>query len=329
MSDELILISISGNDRPGLTASITEILGRYNAVIMDIGQADIHHTLSLGILFRVNGSESGNILKEILFKSSELGVHVRFKPVSPEEYENWVKRQGKGRFIITMLGRVITASQLSKVTSVIYQQNLNIDNMKRLTGRPPLDVQDIDSLRSCVEISVRGDLSDRNALSTSLMELSAKEGIDISFQTDDMYRRTRRLICFDMDSTLIKTEVIDELADRAGVGPQVRAVTESAMRGEIDFVESFTRRVALLKGLDVSVMDEIADNLPDAYRITRIKTFHTLLFPIQEKRKPLGFCKRPEAAIYFIKKRAHAEGNILYLHLPGFQAVKVEQAIDE
>ena len=295
MSDELILISISGNDRPGLTASITEILGRYNAVIMDIGQADIHHTLSLGILFRVNGSESGNILKEILFKSSELGVHVRFKPVSPEEYENWVKRQGKGRFIITMLGRVITASQLSKVTSVIYQQNLNIDNMKRLTGRPPLDVQDIDSLRSCVEISVRGDLSDRNALSTSLMELSAKEGIDISFQTDDMYRRTRRLICFlstslmelsakegidisfqtddmyrrtrrlicfDMDSTLIKTEVIDELADRAGVGPQVRAVTESAMRGEIDFVESFTRRVALLKGLDVSVMDEIADNLP-------------------------------------------------------------------
>lgn len=262
MSDELILISISGNDRPGLTASITEILGRYNAVIMDIGQADIHHTLSLGILFRVNGSESGNILKEILFKSSELGVHVRFKPVSPEEYENWVKRQGKGRFIITMLGRVITASQLSKVTSVIYQQNLNIDNMKRLTGRPPLDVQDIDSLRSCIEISVRGDLSDRNALSTSLMELSAKEGIDISFQTDDMYRRTRRLICFDMDSTLIKTEVIDELADRAGVGPQVRAVTESAMRGEIDFVESFTRRVALLKGLDVSVMDEIADKLP-------------------------------------------------------------------
>lgn len=262
MVDELILINISGNDRPGLTASITEILGRYNAVVMDIGQADIHHTLSLGILFRVNGNESGNILKEILFKCSELGVHVRFKPISYLEYDNWVKRQGKGRYIVTILGRIITAAQLANVTAVISNQGLNIDSIKRLTGRPPLNVSDNESLRSCVEFSVRGDLSGREALATSLMELSAKEGIDISFQTDDMYRRTRRLICFDMDSTLIKTEVIDELADRAGVGEQVRAITESAMRGEIDFIESFTRRVALLKGLDVAVMDDIADNLP-------------------------------------------------------------------
>lgn len=262
MSDELILINISGNDRPGLTASITEILGRYNSVIMDMGQADIHHTLALGILFRVDGKHSGNLLKEVLFKCSELGVHVRFKPVSYQEYENWVKRQGKGRFIITILGRIITAAQLAKVTSVISQQNLNIDSIKRLTGRPPLNAEKSECLRSCVEFSVRGDLSDRNALSSNLMELSAKEGIDISFQTDDMYRRTRRLICFDMDSTLIQTEVIDELADRAGVGPQVRKITESAMRGEIDFTESFTRRVALLKGLDVSAMEDIADSLP-------------------------------------------------------------------
>ncbi len=262
MTDELILITISGTDRPGLTASFTEILGRYNAVIMDIGQSDIHHTLSLGILFRVNANDSGNILKEVLFKSSELGVQVKFKPVSYEEYDNWVHRQGKGRFIITLLGRAITAKQLSKVTAAISMQNLNIDNIKRLTGRPPLDIRESANLQSCIEISVRGDLSDRNVLSSTLMELSAKEGIDISFQIDDMYRRTRRLICFDMDSTLIKTEVIDELADRAKVGNQVRTITERAMRGEIGFVESFTQRVALLKGLDASVMQEIADNLP-------------------------------------------------------------------
>lgn len=262
MNDELILINISGTDRPGVTAAVTEILGRYNAVIMDIGQADIHHTLSLGILFKVSGEESGNILKDLLFKCSEMGVHIRFKPVSPEAYEQWVGRQGKGRYIITLLGRIITASQLSKVTAVISEQGLNIDSIKRLTGRPPLDVSDAENLRSCVEFSVRGDLSGRENLATALLELSAKEAIDISFQTDDMYRRTRRLICFDMDSTLIKTEVIDELALRAGVGDKVKAITESAMRGEIDFVESFTRRVALLKGLDVSVMDDIADNLP-------------------------------------------------------------------
>ena len=94
------------------------------------------------------------------------------------------------------------------------------------------------------------------------MHISSDMEIDFSFQKDDMYRRMRRLICFDMDSTLIQTECIDELADRAGVGDQVKAITESAMRGEIDFKESFTRRVALLKGLDSSVFEDIANKMP-------------------------------------------------------------------
>jgi phosphoserine phosphatase len=262
-NSEIILINISGDDKPGVTSAITEILGNYNATILDIGQADIHHTLSLGILFKVtNLSDSGNILKEVLFKCSELNVNVRFTPVSIDRYENWVDRQGKSRYIVTLLGKVITAKQLSMVTKTVSEQNLNIDSIIRLTGRPSLEINDENSIRSCIELSVRGTLLDKNALSSQFMQYTSELGIDISFQKDDMYRRSRRLICFDMDSTLIKTEVIDELADKAGVGSEVRAITESAMRGEIDFSESFKQRVALLKGLDEKVLKDIAQHLP-------------------------------------------------------------------
>ncbi len=262
-NSEIILINISGDDKPGVTTAVTGILGKYNATILDIGQADIHHTLSLGILFKVSSqSDSGNILKEVLFKCSELNVNVRFTPVNINEYDNWVGRQGKSRYIVTILGKVITAKQLSMVTKTVSEQNLNIDSIIRLTGRPSLEINDENAIRSCIELSVRGTLLDKNALSAQFMEYTSELGIDISFQKDDMYRRSRRLICFDMDSTLIKTEVIDELADRAGVGEQVREITESAMRGEIDFSESFRRRVALLKGLDEKVLVEIAQNLP-------------------------------------------------------------------
>ena len=261
MNSEIILINISGEDKPGMTNAITSILGKYNATILDIGQSDIHHNLALGILFRtLDNQHSGNMLKEILFKCSELNMNVRFKPVDEKNYEQWVARQGKSRFIVTVLGKVISAGQLSQVTGELAAQGLNIDSIKRLTGRPALDGNE--NVRSCIELSVRGDLKDKEALSEQFMNLTVKEGIDISFQKDDIFRRNRRLICFDMDSTLIKTEVIDELADRAGAGDEVRAITEAAMRGEIDFTESFSRRVALLKGLDVSVMKEIAENLP-------------------------------------------------------------------
>ncbi|HZK69198.1 MAG TPA: phosphoserine phosphatase SerB [Paludibacter sp.] len=262
-NSEIILISISGDDKPGVTSAITEILGKYDATILDIGQADIHHTLSLGILFKMSdNAASGHILKEVLFKCSELSVNVRFTTVSEERYTNWVGRQGKGRYIVTILGKIITAKQLSKVTKAISDQNLNIDSIRRLTGRPSLQTEDKNSVRACIELSVRGELVDKSILSALFLAYSAELGIDISFQKDDMFRRNRRLICFDMDSTLIKTEVIDELADRAGVGEQVRAITEAAMRGEIDFTESFKQRVALLEGLDESVMEEVAKNLP-------------------------------------------------------------------
>ena len=268
-STELILIRITGLDRPGLTASITETLSHYDVTILDIGQADIHSTLSLGILFKSMKQDSGNIMKELLFKASDLGVNIRFYPVSVEEYKEWVSRQGKDRYILTLLGRKLTAKQITAVTSILAEQGLNIDAIKRLTGRQPLD-ECKSNVRACIELSVRGTPRDREEMQRNLMQLSSELAMDFSFQRDNMYRRMRRLICFDMDSTLIQTECIDELAERAGVGDQVRAITESAMRGEIDFKESFTQRVALLKGLDESVMKEIAENLPITEGVERL-----------------------------------------------------------
>ncbi|WP_294557950.1 phosphoserine phosphatase SerB [uncultured Bacteroides sp.] len=268
---ELILIRVTGEDRPGLTSSVTEILAKYDATILDIGQADIHNTLSLGILFKSEERHSGFIMKELLFKASSLGVTIRFEPITTEQYENWVGMQGKNRYILTVLGRKLSARQISAATKVLAEQGMNIDAIKRLTGRIPLDECNTDArTRACIEFSVRGTPKDRIAMQESLMKLASELDMDFSFQLDNMYRRMRRLICFDMDSTLIETEVIDELAIRAGVGDEVKAITESAMRGEIDFTESFTRRVALLKGLDESVMQEIAESLPITEGVDRL-----------------------------------------------------------
>lgn len=266
MAQELILIRITGEDRPGLTASIMSILAQYDADIMDIGQADIHKTLSLGLLIRVDEQNSGPLMKNVLFKTAELGVNVRFFPVTDDDYNAWVGRQGKNRYILTVLGRRLEARQIEAVTKVIAAQDLNIDSIRRLTGRPPLDenAEDPNATRNkaCIEFSLRGTPRDRGEMQRELLKMSSKMAMDCSFQQDNMYRRMRRLICFDMDSTLIQAECIDELAARHGVGEKVAAITERAMRGEIDFKESFTERVALLKGLDVSVMQDIAEHLP-------------------------------------------------------------------
>lgn len=268
LKDELLLMRITGEDRPGLTAGIMEILAKYGANIMDIGQADIHNTLSLGLLIRVTEENSGNVMKHVLFKAQEMGVNIQFSPISKTDYNNWVSRQGKNRYILTVLGRRVEARQIEAVAHLIADQGLNIDSIQRLSGRPSLDPEK--RIRACIEFSLRGNPKDRTALQDSLLKISKQLEIDCSFQKDNMYRRTRRLICFDMDSTLIQTEVIDELAKYAGVGEKVKEITESAMRGEIDFKESFTKRVSLLKGLDASVMQEIAENLPMTEGLERV-----------------------------------------------------------
>ncbi len=259
---EIILINIAGDDKPGLTSSVTEILANYEVNILDIGQAVIHDTLSLGILVQVpSTSGTSPVLKDILFRTHELGLTVRFTPIDVEDYEQWVMGQGKPRYIITLLARMITAEHLAGVTKVVSANGLNIDRVDRLSGRIPLD--DLQQqTKACVEFSVRGSVQDSDAFRSQLMELASEFDIDVAFQEDNMFRRNRRLVAFDMDSTLIEAEVIDELAKAAGVGEQVAAITERAMAGELDFIESFTARVALLKGLDEKVLADIAKNLP-------------------------------------------------------------------
>lgn len=265
MQNEIFLIKISGEDKPGLTSAITSILAENNINILDMGQAVIHNTLSLGILAEFPAEDKSNhsVLKDLLFKAYTLQIHIDFEIITPESYSQWVSLQGKDRYIITLLAEKITARQIAQITKVIYEQELNIDLITRLSGRVPLsDAGNHQHTRSCIELSVRGKPSDIQQVTAGFLEISQNYGLDIAFQKDDIFRRNRRLVCFDMDSTLIQTEVIVELARKHGVGDKVHEITESAMRGEIDFKESFRRRVALLEGLSESVMQDIADNLP-------------------------------------------------------------------
>ena len=258
---EIILINITGKDKPGLTTSLTNILAQYEVIILDIGQAVIHDYLSLGILVEIPSKHSSSsILKDLLFQAHELEIQIRFSAIDAESYIGWVASNGHERRIITLLGRTLTARQLSEVTAAIAANQLNIDIITKLSGWVPQDETERFP-KACIQLTVSGKMHDPGRLRRQLLEISKKTGIDISFHVDDIYRHARRLIVFDMDSTLIQCEVIDELAKHAGVGEQVAQITESAMNGDIDFKQSFTQRVALLKGLDEKVLAQVAENL--------------------------------------------------------------------
>ncbi len=261
-SKEIILLNVSGEDKPGLTASLTDILSKYDVNILDMGQSVIHRELGLGILFEVpEKSGASSILKDLLFKAYEMNSNIKFTPISIDKYEEWVNEQGKERYLITVLARKLSAVHLAKVSKIIADQKLNIDTIYRLSGRKSLNGKNKIS-NSVIEFSVRGTPLDIKKMKQYFLKISGETGVDIAFQEDNIFRRSRRLVCFDMDSTLIQTEVIDELAEKVGVGTEVKKITERAMHGEIDFKESFRQRVALLKGLDESVLKEIAENLP-------------------------------------------------------------------
>ncbi len=259
---DIVLINITGPDAKGLDARFTQILGQYNVTILDIGQAVIHEHISLGILAEIPcASDFSLIFKDMLFEGYKMGLNVDIKPVDSDNYEGWVHAQGKERRIITILGRAITARQISSVASVIAANDLNIDFITRLTGRRSL--QDTQAVpRASIQFNVSGTPADITNMRGEFMRISQTEGVDISFHVDNIYRKNRKLVVFDMDSTLIQAEVIVELAKLAGVGDEVAAITEAAMRGEMDFKESFRRRVALLKGLRQEDIQGLAQRLP-------------------------------------------------------------------
>ena len=264
---EVVLITITGQDRAGLTSSITGILAKYDVNVLDIGQSVIHDSLSLGILIEAPDETKSSavleqtVFKDILFKAHELNLNARFSPITQDEYSNWVSEQGKAKHIVTLLGRKITARHLARVTEVVTEQRFNIDQISRLSGRISLD-KSIQSRGASVQLSLSGAVDDIAEMHSRFLHISQELDLDIAVQEDNLYRRSRRLVCFDMDSTLIQVEVIDELAKAAGVGDQVAAITESAMQGKIDFSESFRQRMALLEGMDESVLKEIAESLP-------------------------------------------------------------------
>ena len=257
--NELVLITVTGEDKPGITAAIARLLGDHDVDVLDVGQAVIHNHLSLGILADVPDA-SEHVFKALLFETQVLGVQISFSPVSEESYDEWVGLQGASRYILTLLARRIRASHIAAVSEVIARHNLNIDNITRLSGRVPLREDGGGSSKACIEFSLKG--SPTAHFREQLLAISADLDIDIAVQEDSIYRRNRRLIAFDMDSTLINTEVIDELAALQGVGEQVASITARAMAGELDFRDSLRERVALLEGLPESALEEVASRLP-------------------------------------------------------------------
>ncbi|NLY41562.1 MAG: phosphoserine phosphatase SerB [Desulfovibrionales bacterium] len=278
---ERILIQLSGADRPGLTAGIMGQLAAYDVTILDISQSVIHNDLSLGFLLAIPPQhESSPVLKDVLFWAHNQGLTLKFSPIGADEYEHWVGGQGRKKHIITVLGRSITAAHLAALGRVIADNGLSIDCITRLSGRVSL-AEPLDMPRSCLEFSVRGTPPDSTAMRAAFLDLSREHGIDIGFQEDNAFRRIRRLVCFDMDSTLIQAEVIDELAKRAGVGERVAAITERAMRGELDFSQSLRERVKLLAGLQTSVLEDVAQTLPMTEGAERlIRTLKSLGYTI-------------------------------------------------
>lgn len=259
----IILLNISGQDRIGLSADFYSVIKELDVRILDIGQSVIHDQVSQGMMLQLPDHQLRKELKVQLKKRGEsLGLKVKVRNVKGDDYQKWVQQQGADRYTLTLLTREVSAEEIARVTQVTAEQGLNIHDITRLSGRLPLDKPVTNEIKSCIEFSLQGEATDATQMRSSFLKIASELDIDIAIQKDDAFRRSRRLVCFDMDSTLIKTEVIDELAKHAGVGPQVAAITERAMLGELDFTESFKQRMALLKGLDEKVLAEVAEQLP-------------------------------------------------------------------
>lgn len=262
---EITLVTLSGPNHDSLVPVIMGVLSDHCVNVLDIELSVTHRQVNAGLLIEIPASASVNALhKDALFAAHGLGLRVRFEDISPSEYQGWTDDAGSKHYIVTILARKIQAEHLAAVAEVATQHGLTIERAERVSGRVPLadNAAQSESARECIELTTAGDPKDMDNLRSDFLALSGRLPIDISVQADDFYRRTRRLVCFDMDSTLIEVEVIDELAKAAGVGAEVAEVTERAMRGELDFNESFASRLATLQGLDESVLQKIAESLP-------------------------------------------------------------------
>jgi phosphoserine phosphatase len=263
-----VLLHFSGHDHPGQTAEITRTLARHRIGVLDIGQAVVHETLSLGILIALPADESLAALKtELTQRAHELQLQVKFSTVRPDSLEHWLRGLHQQHFIITILGRAITAEHLARVTTIIAAHAMNVDRIDRLSERLSANNP---SANACVELAMSGAPAQEPAMRADFLAAAQELSIDIAFQRESIFRRNRRLFAFDMDSTLIQGEVIDELAKMAGVGDEVARITEAAMRGELNFDESFRRRVGLLRGLPEEQVHSLLETIPLAQGAERL-----------------------------------------------------------
>jgi len=259
---EIYLLQVTGQNEDHLTQEVLDLLGQHQVNVLDIGQAVIHEALTLGVLLELpDPSRRQTILASLNDLGEKKQIKLWCNPITIAKYDDWVRVQGKQRYIVTLLARKLTAQQIAAVMDVIGDANMVVDNITRLSGRVPLGGEIPERSMASVELSVRGAVADFDRLRAQFLRLANEMDMDIAFQQDNAFRRNRRVVVFDMDSTLIDAEVIDELAVQAGVGAEVSAITERAMLGELDFKASFTKRVALLKGLKESVIADVAENL--------------------------------------------------------------------
>jgi phosphoserine phosphatase len=245
-----VLVTVTGPDRSGITATLTGILSQQGATLHDIEQVVVQGQLTLCLLVGV--PETRDVLKELLFAAKQLGMELDFVPVAPGEAARANAPEGR-RYVITAIGPTLGAPHLHALASTLASEGANIEKIGRLSENTLASVE--------IHAFLPHD-RDSEQLKRTLLTVATSAGFDVSLQRESLYRRSKRLVVLDMDSTLIRIEVIDELARAAGVGPEVSRITERAMQGEMDYDESLRQRVALLKGLDVAVLDRIAADLP-------------------------------------------------------------------
>lgn len=251
MAQEYVLITVTGQDTPGITARLTGIVAEEGAELVDIEQVVVHGQLTLCLV--VGLPETRDMLKDILFAAHELGLRLDFKPLDARPGATGGRRGRGSRYVVTAIARGMSAREIHLVSSALSAHGANIDALTRLSEG------EIGSVEIHVSLAPGGN---SEPLKRELLALAMRERFDVALQRERLYRRSKRLVVMDMDSTLIKIEVIDELARAHGVVDRVSAITERAMQGEMDFDESLRQRVALLAGLDCAVLERLSAELP-------------------------------------------------------------------
>jgi phosphoserine phosphatase len=244
-----ILVTVTGRDRPGVTATLTAILVDKGATLTDIEQVVVQGQLTMCLL--VDLPRSSDVLKELLFTAKQLSMELDFKPVTDADQGS--QPADGTRYVITALAPSLGAAHIHAVASTLAQEGANIEKISRLS----------EGALASVEIQATlPPTGDPDRLKRALLGVAMKASFDVALQREGLYRRSKRLVVMDMDSTLIRIEVIDELARAFGVYKEVSAITERAMQGEMNYDESLRQRVALLKGLDAAVLDKLSAELP-------------------------------------------------------------------